>query len=224
MVDVEAQATAGEPEIIRLTDLSDDFLREAGVPEACFVCSTARSRALRGRFDRECLGPTDTIETMGAVITSQFCRYPTGPQNSTLEEGAERQEALKTDITVYAAGERGVQVGQDGPTYFSPSPTVKGYKDYTPERMRALLFLIDNQDQPHTYRYINRQANRGRARDRNVAASVRDWLFRLKTTEGEHIVKAFKEDGLWYMRSAPQFNLIADTSFREAVEQLGRNS
>lgn len=78
---VQSMTDAGAAESVRLADLSDDFLREAGVPEACFPCSTARSRAFRGNFVRPCPGPTDTVKTVGKVITGQlFCRYPTGPE------------------------------------------------------------------------------------------------------------------------------------------------
>lgn len=76
MTDFESPESSPDATLTTLENLPAEVL--ARIPAACIDCSTARLRAFRGNLDRECHGPTDSIEIAGQILTGQFCRYPTG--------------------------------------------------------------------------------------------------------------------------------------------------
>lgn len=215
MPEMELELSTVDPVLRRLTDISVQELIDAGVPPGCFGCSTAQLRANTGYFERECPGPTDTIKTMGKVITGQFCKYPTGPDVDTLTG-----EAIKPKVVISYLGDKAVMVGEDGPVHISGGPTIEGYRDWTPERLAALLYVIDHQGESLTHRDINRGTNPKQKSSANRSSSVRSWLMGLETAGGTRIIDVFKTEGIFYVRSSDHFDLVADQSLRDLVEGL----
>ena len=193
------------------------------IPLACISCSAARLRALHGNFSRECPAPIleimpeleeDTVR-LGEVAVRQFCQYPTGPEAKETQANT-----VKLSLVETPDGRKIIQVGENGPFRYTSAPTRPTDRDWTPERLKALLYVIDHQNDEFTHGHIWRQTNPGKSYTPNAGMNIRFWLRDLKTASRKSIIHDYKDGGVWVMYVPEDFYLEADETLRAAVAAL----
>lgn len=193
------------------------------IPLACINCSTARLLAYRARLSRRCPGPVleiqpdtdDTTSLAGSFAVRQLCRYPTGPTSES-----EAHEVIKTIVRLSSLEDGQVlRIGGNGPPNH-PGPARAGDRDWSAERLKALLYVIDHQGGKFTPRHVYQETNPGQEYSSWTGRFLREWLTELEIAEGRNIVGSYKDIDRWVMYVPQDLHLVADQTLREAIGQL----